>query len=149
MTYVNTGRAVWHTLKQITNAWYCNVWVEDTCKVQGTGIPCFIVLCFIVLHRCVFFSNWSQTLHWQKGDDLLSVNTHFIAVEWNQTCNISKCASVSIDFDETLCKVWFEFRFHIATNFKFLPFTEPDAVENKTIYHYQDRLLKYFFLCQL
>lgn len=43
------------SVRQITNIWYCDVWVKDPCKVQGRGILCFIVLCFIALHRCVFF----------------------------------------------------------------------------------------------
>lgn len=41
-----------------------------------TGIPCFLVLCFIILHGCHFFLQIEgTTLHRQKGWDLLYCDT--------------------------------------------------------------------------
>lgn len=46
--------------------------------IPYTGIPRFIVLCFVALHRrCIFLQLEIKTLHQQKGYDSLYCDTRF------------------------------------------------------------------------
>lgn len=64
---------------------YCLCIFSESC----TGTPCFIALCFIVLHNhcmvCFFFTNWRE----------YSIS-HKIVVVWNQTHYISRAGLHSI-----------------------------------------------------
>lgn len=82
-------------------------------KVQKwpTGIPCFIALCFTVLHRrCVvlFLQIESKILHQQKNSDSFYCHTRFIAIIWNWTtillrnpCRYLRSLSPSTVYDST------------------------------------------------
>lgn len=53
-------------------------------KNDSTGIPCFIVLHFIVLYRCWDFYKLKEEPSGRKDDDMLS---SFIVVVWNLELN--------------------------------------------------------------
>ena len=94
--------------------------VKDPCKVQDTGIPCFIVLCCIALHRCVdfFLQNEGKTLHQQKRWCLALCQ--YLLYWGSLKPNAHYLQGVPVYQPDLINRLWkvlsSSFRFHIATN---------------------------------
>lgn len=71
--------------------YFCNI----DFSFPSAGIPCFIVLHFIVLNKCCILfcfvlQTEGKTFYQQKDYNLLHCNTHFIAMFCIQTHSISE-----------------------------------------------------------
>lgn len=75
--------------KQTLETFKFHFWQRETSKTEHTGIPCFIGLHFIMLHRCCFFSELKASPH-QQDYKLLYCDTCFTGVVWNRTHKISE-----------------------------------------------------------